>query len=73
MVKVLCFSLTLRCEQHTYHTRSALSDHLVILPFRAKLRRFSPSVSDKYFWNNIPSFVHRQKCSKKEFKCALTS
>ena len=34
MVKVLCFSLTLRCEQHTYHTRSALSDHLVILPFR---------------------------------------
>ena len=66
------FSLTLRSEQHTYHTRTALSDHLVIESFRTNLRKFSPIISGKYFWNNTPSRI-RQKPSKKQFKCALTS
>ena len=47
--KVPSFSLTLRSEQHTYHTRSALSDHLVIESFRKNLRKFSPSISSKCF------------------------
>ena len=47
--KILSFSLTLRSEQHTYHVRSELSDHLVIESSRTKLRRFSPSINGKYF------------------------
>ena len=70
--KILSFSLTLRAEQHTYHVRSALSDHLVIDSSRTKLRRFSRSINGKYFWNNIPLSIS-QKSSKKKFKCALTS
>ena len=58
------FSLTLRSEQHTYLTRNALSDHLVIESFRTKLRKSSPSISGKYFWNKVPSCI-RQKPSKK--------
>ena len=57
------FSLTLRSEQHTYHTRSALSDHLVIESFRTNVRKFSASISGKYFWNKFPSCI-RQKPSK---------
>ena len=53
--KVKSFSLTLHSEQHTYHTRIALSDHLVIESFGTKLRKFCQSISSKYFWNNIPS------------------
>ena len=70
--KVLSFSLTLRSEQLTYHTRSTLSDHLVIDSFHTNLRKFSSSISGKYFWNNISSCIC-QKPSKKQFKCALTS
>ena len=70
--KILSFSLTLRAEQHSYHVRSALSDHLVIESSRTKLRRFSRSINGKYFWNNIPLSIS-QKSSKKEFKCGLTS
>ena len=70
--KVPSFPLTLRSEQHTYHTRSALSDLLVIESFRTNLRKFSPSIRGKYFWNNIPSCI-RLKSSKKQFKCALRS
>ena len=62
--KVPSFSLTLCSEQHTYHTRSPLSDHLVIESFHTNLRKFSPSISGKYFWNNIPSCIC-QKPSKK--------
>ena len=62
--KIPSFSLTLRFEQHTYHARSALSDHLVIESSRTKLRRFSPSKNGKYFWNNIPLSTS-QKSSKK--------
>ena len=51
------FSLILCSEQHTYHTRSALSDHLVIKSFRTNLRKFSPGISGNYFWNNIPSCI----------------
>ena len=58
------FSLTLRSEQHTYLTRNALSDHLVIESFRTKLKKFSPSISGKYFWNKGFSCI-RQKPSKK--------
>ena len=36
-------------ELHTYHTSSALSGHLVIEFFRTNLRKFSPSISGKYF------------------------
>ena len=57
---------TLRSEQHTYHARSALSDHLVIESFRTDLRKFSSSTSGKNLWNNIPSCI-RQKPSKKQF------
>ena len=53
--KVPSFSLTLRSEQHTYHIRIALSDHLVIESFGTNLRKFCQSISSKYFWNNIPS------------------
>ena len=59
------FSLILCSEQHTYHTRSALSDHLVIKSFRTNLRKFSPSISGNYFWNNIPSCVRRKTFGKK--------
>ena len=55
--KVPSFPLTLTSEQHTYYTRSALSDHLVIESFRTNLRKFSPSISGKYFWNNIASCI----------------
>ena len=61
--KVPSFSLTLCSEQHTNHSHSALSDHLVIESFRTNLRKFSPSISGKYFSNNIPSCI-RQKPSK---------
>ena len=67
--RVPSFSLTLRSEQHTY---TALSDHLVFESFRTNLRQFSPIISGKYFWNNTPSCI-RQKPSKRQFKCALTS
>ena len=42
--KIPSFSLTSCSEQHTYYTRSALSDQLVIEPFRTNLRRFCPSI-----------------------------
>ena len=70
--KIPSFSLTACSEQHTYYTRSALSDQLVIEPFRTNFRRFCPSISGKYFWNNIP-FSIRQKSSKQVFKNALKS
>ena len=41
--KIPSFSLTSCSEQHTYYTRSALSDQLVIEPFRTNLRRFCPN------------------------------
>ena len=41
--KIPSFSLTSCSEQHTYYTRSALSDQLVIEPFRTNLRRFYPN------------------------------
>ena len=63
--KVPSFSLTLRSEQHIYHTRSALSDHLVIESFRTDLRKFSASISSKYFWSKISSCI-LQKPSKKK-------
>ena len=62
--KIPSFSLTLRSEQHTYHARSVLSDHLVTESSRTKLRRFSPSINGKYIWNNIPLSIS-QKSSKK--------
>ena len=68
--KVPSFPLNLPSEQHPYYTCSASSDHLVIESFRTNLRKFSPTMSGKYFWNNIP-FCIRQKPSKKQFKCAL--
>ena len=52
--KVPSFPLTLTSEQHTSYTRSALADHLVIESFRTNLRKFSPSISGKHSWNNIP-------------------
>ena len=57
--KVPSIPLTLTSEQHTYYTRirSALSDHLVIESFRTNLSKFSPSISGKYFWNNIASCI----------------
>ena len=70
--KIPSFSLTSCSEQHIYYTRSALSDQLVIEPFRTNLRRFCPSISGKYFWNNIPLSI-RQKSSKQVFKNALKS
>ena len=70
--KASSFPLTLPSEQHTYYTRSASSDHLVIELFRTNLRKFSPIMSGKYFWNNIPSCIC-QKPSKKQFKSALKS
>ena len=70
--KIPSFSLTSCSEQHTYYTRSALSDQLVTEPFRTNLRRFCPSISGKYFWNNIPLSI-RQKSSKQVFKNALKS
>ena len=70
--KISSFSLTSCSEQHTYYTRSTLSDQLVIEPFRTNLRRFCPSISGKYLWNNIPLSI-RQKSSKEVFKNALKS
>ena len=70
--KIPSFSLTSCSEQHTYYTRSALSDQLVIEPFCTNLRRFCPSISGKYFWNNIPLSIS-QKSLKQVFKSALKS
>ena len=70
--KIPSFSLTSCSEQHTYYTRSALSDQLVTEPFCTNLRRFCLSISGKYFWNNIPLSI-RQKTSKQVFKNALKS
>ena len=70
--KIPSFSLTSCSEQHTYYTRSALSDQLVIEPFRTNLRRFCPSISGNFFWDNIPLSIH-QKSSKQVFKNALKS
>ena len=64
--------LTLPSEHHAHYTRGTSSDDVVIESFRTILRKFSPSMSGKYFWNNILSCI-RQKPSKKQFKCALKS
>ena len=70
--KIPSFSLTSCTEQLPYYVRSALSDQLVIEPFRTNLRSFLPSISSEYFWNNIPLSI-RQKSSKQVFKNALKS
>ena len=57
--KVPSFPLT-PSEQHTYYTCSASLDHLVIESFCTNLRKFSPSMSGKYFWNNIPPCIHQK-------------
>ena len=70
----LQFDFTLRAAYLSYSqcTVSGNHDHLVIEYFRTTLRKFSPSISGKYFWMNIPSCIS-QKPPKKQSKCALTS
>ena len=63
-------TLTLSSEQHSYNTRSTSFDQLVIESFRTNLRKFSPGISGKYFWNNIPLSI-RNKSSKNAFKSSL--
>ena len=64
--KIPSFCLTSCSEQHTYYTRSALSDQLVIEPYRTNLRRFCPSISSKYFWNNILLSIRQKSHGFKE-------
>ena len=66
------FSLTVSSEQHSYNTRSTSFDQLVIESFRTNLRKFSPGISGKYFWNNIPlSIQNNINPRKNAFKTAL--
>ena len=67
--KTPSFSLMLTSEQHSYNTRSTSFDQLVIESFPTNLRRCCPSISRKYFWNNIFLSI-RNKSSRNGFKSA---
>ena len=67
--KIPSFSLTSCSEQRTYYMRSALSDQLEIEPFRTNLRRFCPSISGKYFWNNIPLSIRPPSLPQSDWAC----
>ena len=66
------FPLSLVSEQHNYFTRSVSAQQLHIPHSRINIPKFCPTVTGKYYWNDLPlSFLN--KSSKILFKKALTN
>ena len=57
-------------EQHNYATRSASVYRTVTDSFILNIRKFCPSIIQRYFWNDIPPNI-RTKPYKKLFKKGL--
>ena len=64
------FPVTLVSEQHNYFTRGASAQLLLIPFFRINMRKFCPTVIDKYYWNALPVCI-RDLTTKTSFRKAL--
>ena len=64
------FVIPLLSEQHSYTTRNVSSQQLYIPFYRTNIRKFSPTIIGRYFWNDLPLSI-RSRHSKKLFKCSL--
>ena len=53
-------------EQHSYTTRNVSFRQLYIPFYRTNIRKFSPTIIGRYFWNDLPLSIH-SKHSKKLF------
>ena len=53
-------------EQHTYTTRNVSLQQLYIPFSRTNIRKFSPTIIGRYFWNDLPLSI-RSRHSKKTF------
>ena len=68
------FSRFLVSEQRNYSTRTATSLQLFLRYLKTNIRKFSPTVIGKYFWNDLPLSIrnininkYRKLFSKKQF------
>ena len=64
------FIIPMLSELHSYTTRNASSEQLYILFHRTNIRKFSPTIIGRYFWNDLPLSI-RSKPTKKLFKKSL--
>ena len=59
-------------EQHSYTTRNVSLRQLYIPFYRTNIRKFSPTIIGRYFWNDLPLSI-RSRHSKELFKNSLFS
>jgi len=64
------FVIPLLSGQHSYTTRNVSSQQLYIPFYRTNIRKFSPTIIGRYFWNDLPLSI-RSRHSKNLFKCSL--
>lgn len=64
-------NLSLVSELHDYNTQSVPHNLLSIPSFRTNLRKFCPTVIDRYIWSDIPQPI-REKPTKQMFEKALS-
>ena len=66
------FDFDLISDCHNYSTRSSSQLNFYVEPFRINMRKFSPSVIGKYYWNDLPLEI-KSICTRDEFKKTLVS
>ena len=65
-------TIPLLSEQHRYTTRNVSLEQLYIPFYRTNIRKFSPTIIGRYFWNDLPLSIHPRP-TKKLFKNSLFS